>query len=34
MRRTLDAILWAGPRAFEGAAPSDAIARALGAAPT
>jgi hypothetical protein len=31
MRQTLDAVLWAGPRAFDGAPPSDAIARALGA---
>ena len=31
MRQTLDAILWAGPRAFDGAPPADAIARALGA---
>jgi hypothetical protein len=31
MRAALEAFLWAGPRAFEGAPPVDAIARALGA---
>jgi len=31
MRPALDAFLWAGPRAFDGTPPADAIARALGA---
>lgn len=31
MRPALQAFLWAGPRAFAGTPPSDAIARALGA---
>ena len=31
MKPALAAFLWAGPRAFEGTPPSDAIARALGA---
>src|SRR5258706_10422470 len=31
MSPALEAFLWAGPRAFEGAPPADAIARALGA---
>jgi len=31
MRPSLDAFLWAGPRAFDGTPPADAIARALGA---
>lgn len=31
MRQTLEAFLWAGPRAFDGTPPADAIARALGA---
>ena len=31
MRQTIGAFLWAGPRAFDGTPPEDAIARALGA---
>jgi len=31
MRQTLGAMLWAGPRSFDGAPPVDAIARVLGA---
>src|SRR5262245_32958727 len=31
MKQALTAVLWAGPRAFDGAPPTDAIARILGA---
>ena len=31
MRRMLEAFLWAGPRAFDGVPPCDAVARVLGA---